>query len=225
MSKRATGIHVQGDEHCPMLVMAHGAGAGFESHFMTSMTGHLVRAGLCVARFNFSYMDTMAKTGIRRPPDSMARLMEQYQDVLSTLGRPCFIGGKSMGGRVATMILAEQSDFGCATQTRVEESCLGGVVYGYPFHSKSKPEQLRVSHFERLVKPVLIFQGERDLLGNKSTVSGLRLSKKVSVRWYEDGDHDLRPRIKSGHDYDRYLIGMSLETARFCGAVHASISR
>jgi predicted alpha/beta-hydrolase family hydrolase len=103
-----------------------------------------------------------------------------------------FIGGKSMGGRVASMI---------ADKMFTEGKIAGLVCLGYPFHPPGKPDQLRTAHLETLKCPALVVQGERDPFGNRAEVEGYTLSKSIYVHWASDGDHDLGPR--GGSDFTR----------------------
>jgi len=99
--------------------------------------------------------------------------------------RRLFIGGKSMGGRIASMV--------------ADEAEIAGLVcLGYPFHPPGKPEKLRTAHLERLATPALFVQGTRDPFGTREEVAGYRLSPAIGFHWSEDGDHSLKPRKSSG---------------------------
>ena len=99
------------------------------------------------------------------------------------------IGGKSMGGRVASLVADELHDAG---------DIYGLVCLGYPFHPPGTPEQLRTKHLEAMRCPALIIQGERDPFGSKAEVEGYKLAKPIAVTWMDDGDHDFGPRGASG---------------------------
>ena len=124
--------------------------------------------------------------GKRRPPDRAPVLLETYLQVAADLGpENLVIGGKSMGGRIASMV--------------ADEAGVAGLVcLGYPFHPPGKPEKLRTEHLEGLKTPALILQGERDTFGRREEVDGYSLSKSIAVEFLPDGDHDLKPRKKSG---------------------------
>ena len=113
--------------------------------------------------------------------------MDEYRDAVAALGakRPLVIGGKSMGGRVASMVADE-----LAAKGRIA----GLLCLGYPFHPPGRPEQLRTAHLETLHTPALICQGTRDPFGTRDEVAGYMLSKAIAIAWFEDGDHDLKPR-------------------------------
>ena len=109
------------------LVLAHGAGAPMDSPFMATMAGLLAERGIEVARFEFAYMARRREEGIKAPPDRAPRLMACFQAVLDEVRRtapgPVWVGGKSMGGRMATMLAADPDT--------APDGC---VVFGYPFH-------------------------------------------------------------------------------------------
>lgn len=168
------------------IVLAHGAGAPMDSQFMEQIASGLVEAGLRVARFEFPYMVKRRGDGKRRPPDRAPVLIETYLKVAAELGPDNLIGGgKSMGGRIASMVADE---VGVA----------GLVCLGYPFHPPGKPEKLRNEHLETLKTPALILQGERDTFGNREEVGAYTLSRSIRVDFLPDGDHDLKPRQASG---------------------------
>jgi len=169
-----------GPEAGPTLVLAHGAGAAMDTPWMNTLAGLLGDRGIRVARFEFGYM-AARRDGKRRPPPRADTLIEEYRAVLDRVG-PAVIGGKSMGGRVATM-LADRDD-------RVA----GVACVGYPFHPPGGPEVLRTAHLETMRTPTLICQGERDPFGTPDEVAGYPLSRAVTVRWFVDGDHGLKPR-------------------------------
>lgn len=176
------------------LLFAHGAGAPMDSDFMQALTTLLVERGVGVVRFEFPYMAQRRATGGRRPPNKMDVLLASYQEQIERaheeLGpRSLFIGGKSMGGRVASMLGQENFAAG-----RVA----GAVCLGYPFHPQGKPDKLRTEHLRALDCPTLVVQGTRDALGNRNEVGGYDLSGSVMCHWLEDGDHDFKPRRASG---------------------------
>lgn len=169
------------------LLLAHGAGAAMDSTAMTMATAALASVGIRVARFEFGYMAARRTSGARKPPPKAERLMDEYRTAIRELGAAgkLVIGGKSMGGRVASMIADEEHAAG---------RIAGLVCLGYPFHPPGKPESLRTAHLENLATPTLICQGTRDLFGTKEEVVAYSLSPRIEILWLEDGDHDLRPR-------------------------------
>jgi hypothetical protein len=177
------------------LVLAHGAGAPMTSPFLETVTRLLVERGARVSRFEFPYMAARRQGSKRRPPPKAELLVEPYQQVVATLcatlppGQTLLVGGKSMGGRVASLI---------ADALFAEGRITGLVCLGYPFHPPAKPDQLRTAHLERLRCPALIVQGERDPFGARAEVESYRLSPSIHMHWAPDGDHDLGPRGGSG---------------------------
>lgn len=157
---------------------------------MASLVEALVAAGLRVARFEFPYM-AARRDGVRRPPDREPVLRNTWHAVIRELSAGgstsrLVIGGKSMGGRIATMV-ADECDVGAV------------VCFGYPFHPPTEAAKLRVAHLAHLRTKTLIVQGERDPFGDRAEVAGYRLSPAIELVWCPDGDHALRPRRRSGH--------------------------
>lgn len=181
------------------LVLAHGAGAPMDSPFMTTFAEDLTLRGVRVVRFEFPYMAARRRDGKKRGPDRPPILMETWAHVIGALGPPggLVIGGKSMGGRIASMAAVQAEQTG--TPVAGTGSPVAGVVcLGYPFHPPGRPEKTRVEHLKDITTPVLIVQGTRDRLGTREDVDGYDLSPALRLLWLEDGDHDLTPRKKSG---------------------------
>ncbi|WP_417782686.1 alpha/beta family hydrolase [Terasakiella pusilla] len=176
------------------LAFAHGAGAHMDSAFMERVAVGLGERGIKVVRFEFPYMQKRRETGKKRPPDRTPKLLNAWREIIADLGGPenLFIGGKSLGGRMATMIAAELE----AEETPVRGVC----VTGYPFHplGKSEPEYLRTEHLMTLKTPTLICQGARDAMGWWDEVVEYGLPDTIDFHWADDGDHDLKPRNLSG---------------------------
>jgi uncharacterized protein len=177
------------------IALAHGAGAAMTSPFLEKMTLLLTERGLQVSRFEFDYMAARRSAGKRRPPPRAELLMPEYRRAVEQLRaqgadrQRLLIGGKSMGGRVASLVADELFAAGHIS---------GLVCLGYPFHPPAKPDNLRTAHLEALRCPALIIQGERDPFGARAEVEGYRLSDTIEIRWAGDGDHDLGPRGGSG---------------------------
>ncbi|MGF1695044.1 alpha/beta fold hydrolase [Vibrio lamellibrachiae] len=170
----------------PLFIFAHGAGAGMDHPFMQQVASGLAKKGIKVIRFNFPYMVIRAKEGTKRPPDRAPKLLEAYKQVIADVAdKPVVIGGKSMGGRMASL-LAE------------EELVAGVACLGYPFHPPGKPEKYKGEHLATLDKPCLILQGERDTMGKREELPEFALSKNIRVEFIPDGDHSFKPRVRSG---------------------------
>jgi hypothetical protein len=168
------------------IALAHGAGAGMDTPFMNAFASSLADDGFRVARFEFPYMAAYRKTRKRQPPDRPDVLRETWLKVVEMLAsKNLVIGGKSMGGRIASLI---------ADEARVR----GLVCLGYPFHPVGKPDRLRVEHLQTIATPTLILQGTRDPFGSQSDVAAYQLSPTVRIIWLEDGDHSFKPRKASG---------------------------
>jgi predicted alpha/beta-hydrolase family hydrolase len=169
------------------ILLAHGAGAPMDSASMNAVAKVLARAELRVARFEFAYMASRRTAAGRKPPPRAELVMGEYRTAVDALKAegPLIIGGKSMGGRVASMICDDLLAKGRVT---------GLLCLGYPFHPVGKPEQLRTAHLAGLKTPALIVQGTRDPFGTREEVKAYHLSKQIEILWLEDGDHDLKPR-------------------------------
>ncbi|MFV0388953.1 MAG: alpha/beta family hydrolase [Pyrinomonadaceae bacterium] len=191
-------------------IFAHGAGAPMDSPFMNTIAEGLAVADILVVRFEFPYMAQRRVDGKKRGPGRAEKLMDDFLDVVSEIRAkqpktlPIFIGGKSMGGRIASMIADE-----CNVK--------GVICLGYPFHPPGKPENLRTAHLETIKTPVLICQGERDSFGSKSEIADYDLSNSIKLVWLPDGDHSLKPRKSSGYSEAQNL-------SRTCEEIDAFIT-
>lgn len=178
----------------PIVVLAHGAGAPMDSPFMTTIAEGLAVAGHRVARFEFLYMQTRRATGKRRPPDRAPLLIACWRAVIDALGggENLVLGGKSMGGRIASMIADEVG-------------ARGLLCLGYPFHAPGKPPGARIEHLAGLATPTLVVQGTRDRLGRPEEIAAYALSPAIRIAWIDDGDYSLKPRKASGRSEARNL--------------------
>ena len=186
-------------------IYAHGAGSTMDSRFMDRVAQGLGAQGIRVVRFEFPYMQKRRETGKKRPPERTAKLLTHWRTVIRDFQATnnLFIGGKSLGGRMATMIAKELEDGftpeGCDIPSEILKNLCGVCVTGYPFHpqNKSEEEHLRIEHLKDIQTPVLICQGARDSFGWWDEVITYPLSTKIDFHWAEDGDHDLKPRVLS----------------------------
>ena len=180
------------------LVLAHGAGQGMDSPFMANMARLIAERGLQVARFELPYMARMRAEGGRRPPDPVPRLLAAWEAVLDALSarglapEDLLIGGKSLGGRMASLIAAGRP-------------VAGLVCLGYPFHPPGRPGHTRVEHLGSIQVPTLICQGERDPFGRPEEVSGYALSPSIKLVWIPDGEHGFKPGKRSGRTWEQNL--------------------
>ncbi|MGB5545345.1 MAG: alpha/beta family hydrolase [Polyangiales bacterium] len=165
-----------------------------DSPFMNAIAEEVAAAGIEVIRFEFEYMAKRREDGKRRGPDRAAKLIDCLQKAIDLVGPPgeVVIGGKSMGGRIATMIADEVS-------------VAGVLCLGYPFHPPGKPERLRTAHLGSMTTPTLIVQGTRDRFGTEEEVATYSLSPSIELAWIQDGDHSFKPRKKSGRTLEQNL--------------------
>ena len=197
-----------------MLLLAHGSGAPMDSDYLQTLTGLLAMKGVTVARFEFDYMAQRRNGGKRRPPPKMDVLIAEYRGAVAELQTryphaPLLIGGKSMGGRVASMI---------ADEVYRDDAVKGCVCLGYPFHPVKRPLALRTAHLVELRCPTLIVQGDRDPFGTRDDIANLRLSDAVAIGWIADGDHDFKPRAASSLTHAQNLEAAAASVAAWAEA-------
>jgi predicted alpha/beta-hydrolase family hydrolase len=172
------------------VLLAHGAGADMHAAALTVVADALADARIPSLRFDFPY-----RRAGRRAPDRAPALMDAVRDAAAELARRAkvpperlVLGGRSMGGRIASMVAAEGTP------------ALGLVLLGYPLHPPGRPEKLRVEHFPHLAMPVLFVSGTRDAFGTPAELK--RHAKKVkgpvTFSWVESGDHSFKPLKASG---------------------------
>ena len=181
------------------VVLAHGAGGSMDSGFLRSAAAALGRRGLRVARFNFRY----AEEG-RRRPDGAPALLATWRVAASELGgASAVLGGKSMGGRYATVLLAGEGPPPAA----------GCVLFGYPLHPPGRPDRPRTAHLRSVRVPMLFLGGTRDPFARQDlleeAVSGLRLARLVVI---DGADHDFRV---PGRAHTEVIEELGDVTARF----------
>ena len=184
-----------GSEGAPItLVLAHGAGGPMDSPFMARVATGIAAGGVRVVRFEFPYMDARRRGERSGPPDREPVLRRRWLDVIAQMGGGAHvvIGGKSLGGRIASLIADEAG-------------ARGLVCLGYPFHPPGQPERLRTAHLQDLRTPALLVQGTRDRFGSRDEVRSYRLSSRIRLAWIEDGDHSFKPRARSGRSEEEAL--------------------
>jgi uncharacterized protein len=157
----------------------------------TPLMGRIARAiaegGVRVVRFEFPYMRARREGGRVRAPDREPVLRQAWLEVIAELGggERVVIGGKSLGGRIASLVADEAG-------------ARGLVCLGYPFHPPGQPTRLRTAHLADLRTPTLVVQGTRDPFGTREEVARYTLSPAIRLAWIEDGDHSLTPPARSG---------------------------
>jgi predicted alpha/beta-hydrolase family hydrolase len=188
-----------------LLVLAHGAGAGQQHPFMTAVAKGFAARGVEVVTFDFPYMRER-----RKIPDKAPVLERAFTEAVTaarqwSAATRCFIGGKSMGGRMATHL-------GAAHVGEVS----GIVVFGYPLHPPGKPEQLRVAHLGSIVVPVLIVQGERDAFGTPQELKPAieTMTARVTLHVVPKGDHSLSVAGRARDDILAEVLDVAVEWMR-----------
>lgn len=184
----ALQLHIDGPDNAETtVILAHGAGAGMDTDFMQAFAIGLASAEFRVIRFEFAYL-RQRRDGKRTAPPRAERLIDEYLEVIERADatkRRCVIGGKSMGGRVASLL--------------ADDAPIAGLIgLGFPFQAPGKPNPTRVAHLAKLRTPTQILQGTRDPFGDPTSLAKIKLSASIQIHWLDDGNHDLVPRKKSG---------------------------
>jgi predicted alpha/beta-hydrolase family hydrolase len=187
------------------LLLGHGAGGDHRATLLAELARRLPTRGIAVGRFDFDY-----RAAGKKLPDPMPRLEARYERALADVaarvpGVPVFIGGKSMGGRVATHLAAR----GVA--------CAGLVLLGYPLHPAGKKDRLRDAHLPAVVAPMLFVQGTRDDLCDLALLRPVlaRCGDRARLHVVEDGDHSLEVRRSSGRTSEQALVDVVDVVAAF----------
>ena len=189
------------------IALAHGAGLPMDSPFMEHIACGLAENGYRVVRFEFPYMADRRTHGTKKPPNREPVLRETWLEVIRSLGpERLVISGKSMGGRIASLVAEEAQ-------------VMGLVALGYPFHPVGKPDRLRVEHLAHITTPTLILQGERDPFGKPEEVATYALGPQVRVEWIADGEHSFKPRKASGLTTEQNWDTAVQHFAQFCRAL------
>ena len=207
----ANELLFDGPSEAPLTVaLAHGAGAPMDSPFMHRVAEGLAARGWRVARFEFPYMARRRREGRRGAPDREPVLRATWTEMVERLGGGArvVVGGKSMGGRIASMIADEVG-------------ARGLVCLGYPFHPPGQPAKLRTAHLAGLRTKALIVQGTRDAFGTPEEVAGYRLSPAIRIRWIDGGDHSFKPPAKSGRTEKQNVEEAIAAAADFVAALPA----
>ncbi len=196
-SDRVTWVRNGAPARRPLYVCGHGAGAPYTSAFMQAVAEGLDARGVCVVRFHFPYMERSVRDRRPRsyPPDRPAVLLETCRAIvdlaISWLPKtrrakpPVFVGGKSMGGRMMSMLLAED-----------DAPPLAGAVYlGYPLHPPGRTDKLRTAHLSQVRVPQLFVSGTRDALAKMDLLQPVvKKLRGATLYWVEGGDHSLAAR-------------------------------
>ncbi|HET8800200.1 MAG TPA: alpha/beta family hydrolase [Marinobacter sp.] len=213
-------IYTKGYDKEPdaVLVLAHGAGAPADSDFMESLANTLDGLGVACVRFEFPYMRKRRQDGRKRPPDRQPVLVSRFSEVLDEirdvvredLGERCpvLVGGKSMGGRMASILASERSGMDAV------------VCFGYPFHPPGKPDRWRTGHFPDIRCPMLIVQGTRDPFGKPGEVQARRSELALAhVHWLDGGNHDFQPLARQKQSQASLIAEAARQTRAFIDAL------
>ena len=202
-----TNLLVDGQKGAPALLLAHGSGAPMDTPFMNEVTAFVVSHGMRVVRFEFAFMAGRRTTGKKPPPPKAEKLIGEFLQVLEEIEAPAvFIGGKSLGGRVASMMAQQCFD---------EGKTAGLVCLGYPFHPPGKPDKLRTDHFTNYNCPSLVCQGENDPFGKRVEIEQYDLPASLVFHWAPFGNHDLAPPKRSGLTAQDNWSDVGAAVARF----------
>lgn len=191
-----------------VLILAHGAGAPADSTFMEDLSVALEREGIGTIRFEFPYMQKRRQDGKKRPPDREPVLLEYFSGVIDRVraelgsGSLILVGGKSMGGRMASILASRRDDID------------GVICFGYPFHPPGKLDRWRTAHFRDLNCPILVLQGTRDPFGKPDELADHEHElEAIDLRWLEGGNHDFQT-LKSQPQTQSALIAQAARETR-----------
>lgn len=204
-----TPFLIDGPPDAPLrLLLAHGAGAPMDSPFMEAIASGLAQRDWQVLRFEFPYMAKRRLSGRGSAPDRLPKLQEAFRERVSAAGdgAPLWIGGKSMGGRIASLLVDDLA---------LHAGVRGCICLGYPFHPPGKPQQLRTEHLAALRSPTLILQGERDSFGKRAEVETYSLASAIQMEWIPAGDHSFKPTVASGRSEAQNLEMAAAAVDRF----------
>jgi uncharacterized protein len=197
-------VLINGADDAPnRVLLTHGAGAGMEHSVMNSLALGLSDEQIQVIRFEFPFMQKTRADGRKRPPDREPALLDCWREMAAEFAHPrLFLAGKSMGGRMASLVADELAPTGL-------------ILLGFPFTPPGKPDRFRGQHLATLATPTLLVQGERDNFGNREAVAAYDLAPGVNTLWVKDGDHGFSPRKSSGTTLERNLTAIVAGMRRF----------
>lgn len=203
------------------LLLTHGAGASCQSDFMQQLAIALRAEQIKVTLFNFGYMQARLASLTKRPPPKAVLLVPELAQALAelTTGLPLFVGGKSMGSRVASLWAAQQGKPLGSVDSSNERQIRAVFAYGYPFHPPRK-ETWRTEHFAALKLPLHIMQGERDPFGGRAELAS-RAWPNVSIDWLASADHDFTPLKSSGLTQETLIKQAANLTSGYIDAILA----
>ena len=194
-----------------VMILAHGAGAPMDSLFMELLAEALAGQGIESVRFEFPYMVKRREDGRKRPPDRQPALLAAFEDQVSLareeLGSqvPLLVGGKSMGGRMATLLAAGKC-----------RDVDGVACYGYPFHPPGKLDRWRIEHLGEVAVPLLVVQGTRDPFGKPDELKAQgQITGLTRLCWLDGGNHDFQPLARQPEQQADLTAQAALLTRQF----------
>lgn len=194
-----------------VMILAHGAGAPMDSLFMELLAEALAGQGIESVRFEFPYMVKRREDGRKRPPDRQPALLAAFEDQVSLareeLGSqvPLLVGGKSMGGRMATLLAAGKF-----------RDIDGVACYGYPFHPPGKLDRWRIEHLGEVAVPLLVVQGTRDPFGKPDELKAQgQIPGLTRLCWLDGGNHDFQPLARQPEQQADLIAQAALLTRQF----------
>jgi predicted alpha/beta-hydrolase family hydrolase len=204
------------DARCTtVLVFAHGAGAGMQHEFMTRMSRALVDEGIATMRFQFPYMEKGSRAPDRQHvlTSSVAGAVKATAELCA--GRPLFVGGKSMGGRMASIAAADG----------ILEHARGLIFFGFPLHGAGKPSQKRAAHLTGVDLPMLFLQGTRDRLADISEIESVCrvLANRVTLEIFEGADHSFGFLKSAGREAETVYPEIAAVVRHWCDKQTSSV--
>jgi len=216
-----SGLLTEASSPSCLLVLGHGAGAPMTHHWMEALTEALAGEGISTLRYNFQYTEAG-----RRRPDPVSRLVNVVASALlagraCADGLPLLAGGKSMGGRMTSTLVAEQARPAGGSGERGVGIPAGLVFFGFPLHAPGRRESVRGEHLMRVRCPMLFHQGTRDRLADLGLLRPLleQVGPGATLHVVEGGDHSLGMLKRSGKTLDDVLAEVAAVTARWAGRV------
>ncbi|MFN2492356.1 MAG: alpha/beta family hydrolase [Pyrinomonadaceae bacterium] len=211
------------------LILGHGAGSNQLSPFMQLFANGLAERGIDAMTFNFLYTEKG-----KRAPDPKDKLESCYRAVIEVAqkhknfkGNRIVIGGKSMGGRIASQVAATESSLergdssalskALTSQRTPNDSIDGLILLGYPLHPPGKPQQLRDQHLKSIGAPMLFVQGSRDAFGTSEEIRTVIKNQRLAATLYviEGGDHSFKVPKSSGVTQQQIYLGVMTEISRW----------
>lgn len=194
-----------------IMILAHGAGAPMDSPFMGALAEALDDQGIACVRFEFPYMEKRRGDGKKRPPDRQPKLLDCFAEVIAQVRQAIgpegrlLIGGKSMGGRMASVLASEQ-----------RADVAGVVCYGYPFHPPGRPDRWRIDHLAQVRCPLMVVQGTRDPFGKPEELAALgEIPGIARLVWLDGGNHDFQPPVRQPDSQADLIRRAAAETCQF----------